>query len=230
MKYYLTLIIALVFVSCNAQLTNAEYESIDNAVTERAAKYKVHEETLRAVMYAYLERAQQDYEVETEKDFKAQGTIWQVTNTVASYMKKATSTKRNCKNNIECWQGIYFKYIDIVPEHTMVDKEVELRDTKKGFFKPVKTINIENPIVCKKDDPRSICKQLNDEEKKRADLENLYSERDMKKDLIKNILDSQLHDNRDFRAHNAYEEIVSVAEDTRLINIKIEKIKKELKE
>ena len=216
-------VIILLFIAFNLS-AQTEAELIrDYTVTvkDRAQAHGVNEMVLQQVMLAYLVKLDdKTFEMDFEQDVQFKGTAYQVVNEAAKLIKQAAKTKKNCSANLECWKKIWFPSIDVVPEHPMISTTHHLEDTGLGYFKEV--ANIENPIVCK-DDPRSVCKQLNETEKAIAEKQNLISERNRILRMISETCNSAYADLDKFDPHIVGLEIGRLQNLLQDVNMKIKK-------
>lgn len=177
MKYLILVIQILTTLSLLAQTEQDILNLTSKAVNDRADHFKVDSDILQAVIVAYIEPDSVGYVLKTEKGMEQRGTIWEVVHRTAKYMSIVMKGKRNCTDNIECWKHSYFGFIDIVPEHPMINLEMELHDTGKGYFKEVKAekepdeiIIINEPIsaTCAPGDESSICKWMERQKAKKS--------------------------------------------------------------
>jgi len=177
MKYLFLIFTILISNFLFAQTDTEIYNLTKKAVQDRAQHFKVDQDILQAVIVAYIEPDTVGYVLATEKGMVQKGTIWEVVHRTAKFMAIKMKTRSNCSDNINCWKHTYFSFIDIIPEHPLIDTEHYLKDTGKGYFQTVpvvteKNFNIEEPITitCDPDDKSSICDWMKEQKKSSSEM------------------------------------------------------------
>jgi len=182
MKHLLFLLLTVFTVNLFGQDAIISEEELinrfDTVIIQQAKRFKQDPVIVAAVVVAYMEPDSVDirgkvktFTIETERGLTFKGTGWSVINQLCKFMQISQKTKRNC-TKIKCWKHSYFGYIDIVPEHPLVDPTRVLVPDEFGGFKDVPNIEEPEPAIinietgkplsatCDPNNPKSLCEWM----------------------------------------------------------------------